>query len=126
MYAWPISNTKVEADVAKDQRTFELTVVGPDGTLWTLVPCGASTFLARSTDEGLSFPVLSVSGKPLTIKTVGDAYRFVSNDGVIEWIEVYGLRKQALAALQAASHNAMLSRRATDAVRALLAGAKLL
>jgi hypothetical protein len=66
------------------------------------------------------------SSEPLTIKTVGEAYRFVSNDGVVEWIEVYGLRKRALEALRAASHNAMLSRRATDAVRALLAGAKLL
>ena len=30
----------------------------PDGSLWTLVACGAKTFLARSTDEAATFPVL--------------------------------------------------------------------
>lgn len=30
---------------------------GPDGTLWTLVSCGAKTYLARSTDEAVTFPV---------------------------------------------------------------------
>jgi hypothetical protein len=31
---------------------------GPDGSLWSLVHCGAATFLARSTDEAASFPVV--------------------------------------------------------------------
>jgi len=31
---------------------------GPDGSLWTLVSCGPATYLARSTDEAASFPVL--------------------------------------------------------------------
>lgn len=31
---------------------------GPDGSLWSLVACGSSTFLARSTDEALTFPVV--------------------------------------------------------------------
>jgi photosystem II stability/assembly factor-like uncharacterized protein len=39
--------------------------VGPDGSLWSLVSCGSSTYLARSTDEALSFPVLKAGGKPL-------------------------------------------------------------
>ncbi|HUR13475.1 MAG TPA: sialidase family protein [Mycobacteriales bacterium] len=32
--------------------------VGPDGSLWSLVHCGSSTFLARSTDEAATFPVV--------------------------------------------------------------------
>ena len=31
---------------------------GPDGSLWTLVSCGGKHFLARSTDEAASFPVV--------------------------------------------------------------------
>ncbi|MCU1624890.1 MAG: putative dehydrogenase [Frankiales bacterium] len=31
---------------------------GPDGALWTLVHCGGQTYLARSTDEALTFPIL--------------------------------------------------------------------
>jgi len=31
---------------------------GPDGSLWTIVSCGGKTFLARSTDEALTFPVV--------------------------------------------------------------------
>lgn len=31
---------------------------GPDGALWTLVSCGGSTYLARSTDEAKTFPVV--------------------------------------------------------------------
>jgi hypothetical protein len=30
---------------------------GPDGALWTLVSCGGTTYLARSTDEALTFPI---------------------------------------------------------------------
>lgn len=31
---------------------------GPDGSLWSLVACGEQTFLARSTDEAATFPVV--------------------------------------------------------------------
>jgi hypothetical protein len=31
---------------------------GPDGSLWTLVVCGSQSFLARSTDEAATFPVV--------------------------------------------------------------------
>jgi hypothetical protein len=31
---------------------------GPDGALWSLVACGSKSFLARSTDEALTFPVV--------------------------------------------------------------------
>jgi hypothetical protein len=31
---------------------------GPDGSLWSLFACGSTTYLARSTDEALTFPVV--------------------------------------------------------------------
>ncbi|MFN2537755.1 MAG: WD40/YVTN/BNR-like repeat-containing protein [Mycobacteriales bacterium] len=31
---------------------------GPDGSLWTLVSCGGTTYLARSSDEAKTFPIL--------------------------------------------------------------------
>lgn len=40
-----------------------------DGSLWVLVECGGTTYLARSTDEATSFPILhkAQGGAPLTI-----------------------------------------------------------
>lgn len=40
-----------------------------DGSLWVLVACGGKTFLARSTDEGATWPILRRSGgsEPLSI-----------------------------------------------------------
>jgi hypothetical protein len=32
--------------------------LGPDGSLWVLIRCGGNAFLARSTDEAASFPVV--------------------------------------------------------------------
>jgi hypothetical protein len=41
---------------------------GPDGSLWVMVECGGVTYLARSTDEAKSFPILHPGGgAPLTI-----------------------------------------------------------
>ncbi len=53
----------VHAECGSTEETFnsddgDYPSVGPDGSLWTLVHCGTSTFLARSTDEGLTFPVV--------------------------------------------------------------------
>lgn len=31
--------------------------VGPDGVLWSVVSCGGRSYLARSSDEGLTFPI---------------------------------------------------------------------
>ena len=39
----------------------------PDGFLYVTVACGSSTFLARSTDEGATWPILTRAGAPLTI-----------------------------------------------------------
>lgn len=53
----------VHPECGSDEEVFDATdgyypQVGPDGSLWTLVACGDKTFLARSTDEALTFPVL--------------------------------------------------------------------
>lgn len=42
-------------------------VAGPDGTLWSIVRCGTATYLARSSDEALTFPVVRVAGRPLAV-----------------------------------------------------------
>lgn len=64
--------------------------------------------------------------EPVTIQTVGDAFRFLLDSRHVEWLEHYGLHRRACAALTAAAERAVLARAATDAVRALLKQAKLL
>jgi hypothetical protein len=39
----------------------------PDGSLYVMVACGGQTFLAKSTDEAGSWPVVQHGGMPLTI-----------------------------------------------------------
>jgi hypothetical protein len=39
----------------------------PDGSLYVMVACGGSTYLARSTDEAATFPVLRGQSKPVTL-----------------------------------------------------------
>jgi len=39
----------------------------PDGSLYVMVVCGGNTFLARSTDEAATWPIVRVHGTPLTI-----------------------------------------------------------
>jgi hypothetical protein len=77
---------------------------GPQGSLYVLVACGSDTFLARSTDEGSTWPILrNKSGAPLTIPTAdelrvdeaGNLYSVhqqgaqllvrVSRDGGLDW-----------------------------------------
>jgi hypothetical protein len=70
---------------------------GPDGRLWTLVSCGGTTFLARSSDEGLTFPVLRTapSFAELRIDPKGNLYGVAvsgnhlllrtSRDGGLTW-----------------------------------------
>jgi hypothetical protein len=63
----------VHAECGRNEEVFDASdgnypQVARDGTLWSLVACGGTTFLARSTDEGLTFPVLrSRSGAPMTV-----------------------------------------------------------
>jgi hypothetical protein len=68
---------------------------------------------------------IRVNGEPLTIQTVGEASRFLSDYRFIEWMQFYRLHKAACEALIAASESAVMVRPATDAVRRLLRQAHL-
>ncbi len=68
-YTWSQRSTllrrglPVHAECGRDEEDFDATdgnypQTAADGSLWTLVSCGGRTFLARSTDEALSFPVV--------------------------------------------------------------------
>ncbi|WFU18150.1 hypothetical protein [Bradyrhizobium sp. CB3481] len=69
---------------------------------------------------------ISLNGQTVSITTVGQAYRFITNLSSIEWIEFRALHADAVRALQRAAGNAMLSVQATDALRTLFVRAKLL
>jgi hypothetical protein len=65
-------------------------------------------------------------GEPVTIATVGQAYRFLNSLSPVEWMEFRSLHADARGALEAAAENAVLNIQATAALRALFARAKLL
>ena len=69
---------------------------------------------------------INLNGKTVSIETVGQAYRFITNLSSIEWIEFRSLHAAAVTSLQGAAGNAMLTVQATDALRALFVRAKLL
>jgi hypothetical protein len=69
---------------------------------------------------------INLNGKTVSIGTVGQAYRFITNLSSIEWIEFRALHADAVATLQRAAGNAMLTVQATNALRALFVRAKLL
>jgi hypothetical protein len=69
---------------------------------------------------------ISLNGKTVSIATVGQAYRFITNLSSVEWIEFRALHADAVSALQRAAGNAMLTVQATNALRALFVRAKLL
>ena len=69
---------------------------------------------------------INLNGKTVSIGTVGQAYRFITNLSSIEWIEFRALHADAVSALQRAAGNAMLTVQATNALRALFVRAKLL
>ena len=83
---------------------------GPNGSLYVTVACGSTTFLARSTDEGATWPILrNRRGAPLTIPPTdelrvddaGNLYSVhaqgaqlllrVSRDGGLDWSLPLGL-----------------------------------
>ena len=66
------------------------------------------------------------NGESVAISTVGQAYRFITDFGTVEWMEFRSLHDDARVALEAAADNAILSVQATNALRALFARAKLL
>jgi hypothetical protein len=69
---------------------------------------------------------INLNGKTVSIGTVGQAYRFITNLSSVEWIEFKSLHADAVRALQGAAENAMLTVQATAALRALFVRAKLL
>ena len=69
---------------------------------------------------------INLNGKTVSIGTVGQAYRFITNLSSIEWIEFRSPHADAVSSLQGAADNAMLTVQATNALRALFVRAKLL
>jgi len=69
---------------------------------------------------------IKLNGETISIATVGEAYRFITNLSSIEWMEFKSLHGDAVAALEKAATDAMLTVPATTALRALFVRAKLL
>jgi hypothetical protein len=69
---------------------------------------------------------IKLNGEMVSIGTVGQAYRFITNLNSVEWMEFRSLHDAAVGSLQAAAENAMLTVQATNALRALFGRAKLL
>ena len=69
---------------------------------------------------------IRLNGKTVSISTVGQAYRFLTNLSSVEWMEFSALHADAVRWLQADADNAILTVPATNAVRALFVRAKVL
>jgi len=67
-----------------------------------------------------------VNCKTVSIGTVGQAYKFITNLSSIEWMEFKSLHDDAIVSLEGAADNAMLTVQATAALRALFVRAKVL
>jgi hypothetical protein len=67
-----------------------------------------------------------LNGETVSIDTVGQAYRFITELSSVEWMEFRSLHHDAVTALGSAAENAMLTVQATNALRALFARANLL
>ena len=69
---------------------------------------------------------INLNGQTVSIGTVGQAYRFITNLSSIEWIEFKSLHDDAISSLQGAAENGMLTVQATNALRALFVRSKVL
>jgi hypothetical protein len=69
---------------------------------------------------------IRLNGQTVTITTVGQAYRFITNLSSVEWMEFRSLHDDAVNYLEKAAENAILTVQATNALRALFVRAKLL
>jgi hypothetical protein len=69
---------------------------------------------------------IKVNGEAVAIETVGQAYTFITRLSTIEWMEFRALHEEARTALEAAADNAILSGKATDALRVLFIRTRLL
>jgi hypothetical protein len=69
---------------------------------------------------------IKLNDKTVSIATVGQAYQFLTSLNSIEWMEFSAMHGEAIAALEGAANDAMLTVQATNALRALFVAAKLL
>jgi hypothetical protein len=69
---------------------------------------------------------IRLNGTSVCIATVGQAYQFLTNLSSIEWMEFRSQHNDAIALLERAAGNAMMTVPATNAVRSLFVRAKLL
>jgi hypothetical protein len=69
---------------------------------------------------------VKLNGETVSIGTVGQAYKFITNLSSIEWMEFRTLHDDVVEKLEGAAENAMLTVQATDALRTLFVRAKLL
>ena len=69
---------------------------------------------------------IRLNGATVAIATVGQAYRFLTEYSSVEWMEFRSLHVDAMALLERAADNAILTVQATNAVRALFVSTKLL
>ncbi len=67
-----------------------------------------------------------LNGETVTLATVGQAYRFITNLSAVEWMEFRALHGEAVGALEKAAGNAMLTIQATSTLRALFVRARLI
>jgi hypothetical protein len=88
------------------------------GVQFTAIEAATSETPLRATFK------VKVNGKMVLIGTVGQAYKFITNLSSIEWMEFKSLHDEAVASLEGAADNAMLTVQATNALRALFVRAK--
>lgn len=69
---------------------------------------------------------VKLNGETVSIATVGQAYRFITNLSSVEWMEFRSLHDDAVSALEKAAENAILTVQATNALRALFVRARML
>jgi hypothetical protein len=69
---------------------------------------------------------VKLNGETVSIATVGQAYRFITNLSSIEWMEFRSMHGDAVASLRDAADNAMMTVQATNSLRSLFVRAKLL
>jgi hypothetical protein len=69
---------------------------------------------------------VKLNGKIISIGTVGQAYKFITNLSSVEWMEFRSLHDEAITQLEGAAENAMRTVQATNALRALFVRARVL
>jgi hypothetical protein len=89
-----------------------------------LLEVGVSEAANSGTPLRATFKI-KLNGETVSIATVSQAYRFITNLSSIEWMEFRSLHGDAVASLRDAADNAMMTVQATTALRVLFARAKL-